>query len=106
VAEIPEVETLVRDLRASAGIDPRRPAASLTADELERLHAAMRSVLEEGIALRGTMTDLWGRPGDARHRRNVQDCSGQPHSALDAAMGCSTRRDECAALLRRMPSTV
>jgi formamidopyrimidine-DNA glycosylase len=62
----------------AAGIDPRRAPASLTDEEIIRLHTAIRATLEEGIALRGTMTDLWGRQGQARHRRNVFGRTGQP----------------------------
>jgi formamidopyrimidine-DNA glycosylase len=61
-----------------AGIDPRRSAASLTSDELIRLHEAIRQVLTEGIALRGTQRDLFGRKGQAIHRRNIFEKSGQP----------------------------
>lgn len=60
-----------------AGLDPRRAAASLTADELTRLHAAIRQVLEQGIALRGTQRDLFGRKGQARHGRFVFEQTGQ-----------------------------
>lgn len=61
-----------------AGIDPRRPAASLTADELARLHAGIKKVLAEGIALRGTQRDLFGRKGQAVHRRYVFERTGEP----------------------------
>jgi formamidopyrimidine-DNA glycosylase len=61
-----------------AGIDPRRSAASLTSDELIRLHAAIGKVLTEGIALRGTQRDLFGRKGQAIHRRYIFEKSGEP----------------------------
>ncbi len=61
-----------------AGIDPRRSAASLTRDELTRLHAAIKQVLAEGIALRGTQRDLFGRKGQAQHRRYIFEQTGQP----------------------------
>ena len=61
-----------------AQIDPRRPASSLTADELIRLHEAIVKVLTEGIALRGTQRDLFGVKGQAVHRRNIFEKSGQP----------------------------
>jgi formamidopyrimidine-DNA glycosylase len=61
-----------------AGIDPRRSAASLTSDELTRLHAGIRKVLEEGIALRGTQRDLFGRKGQAVHRRYIFEKAGEP----------------------------
>jgi len=61
-----------------AGVDPRRSASSLTPDELSRLHDAIRKVLSEGIALRGTQRDLFGRKGGALHRRNIFEKSGEP----------------------------
>lgn len=61
-----------------AGIDPRRSAASLTSDELTRLHAAIVAVLSEGIALRGTQRDLFGRKGQAVHRRNIFERTREP----------------------------
>lgn len=61
-----------------AEIDPRRSAASLTSDELTRLHAAIGRVLAEGIAQRGTQRDLFGRKGGAIHRRNIFEKPGQP----------------------------
>src|SRR5215213_831333 len=61
-----------------AQIDPRRSAASLTSDELTRLHAAIRTVLSEGIALRGTQRDLFGRKGEAIHRRNISERTRAP----------------------------
>ena len=61
-----------------AGLDPRRVPASLTAAELERLHDAICTVLEEGLALRGTQRDLFGRPGQAKHRRYIFERTGLP----------------------------
>jgi len=61
-----------------ACLDPRRAPNSLTAAELERLHVAICTMLEEGIALRGTQRDLFGRRGQARHRRNIFERTGQP----------------------------
>jgi formamidopyrimidine-DNA glycosylase len=61
-----------------AGIDPRRPAVSLTTEELTRLHGAIVQVLTEGIALRGTQRDLFGRKGQAIHRRNIFERTGEP----------------------------
>jgi len=62
----------------TAGIAPQRLPTSLTADELQRLHDAICAVLEEGIALRGTQKDLFGRQGRAKHRRNIFERTGQP----------------------------
>lgn len=61
-----------------AGIDPRRSAASLTLEEITRLHDAIVQVLNEGIALRGTQRDLFGRKGQAVHRRNIFEKTGEP----------------------------
>ena len=61
-----------------AEIDPRRSAASLTSDELVRLHKAIGKVLAEGIDLRGTQRDLFGRKGQAIHRRNIFEKARQP----------------------------
>jgi formamidopyrimidine-DNA glycosylase len=61
-----------------AQIDPRRSAASLTPDELVRLHAAIGQMLSEGIALRGTQRDLFGRKGQAKHSRYIFERTGQP----------------------------
>ncbi|MEO6724989.1 MAG: zinc finger domain-containing protein [Blastocatellia bacterium] len=61
-----------------AGIDPRRSAASLTEEELIRLHAAIVKVLTEGLALRGTQRDLFGRKGHAQHGRFVFEKTGRP----------------------------
>ena len=61
-----------------AGIDPRRSAASLTPDELTQLHTAIGKVLSEGISLRGTQRDLFGVKGQAVHRRNIFEKSGEP----------------------------
>lgn len=61
-----------------AQIDPRRTPALLTADDMTRLHDAICRVLEEGLALRGTQADLFGRPGKAKHRRYVFERTGRP----------------------------
>ena len=60
-----------------AGIDPRRSAGSLTSEELIKLHDAIQRVLSEGIALRGTQRDLFGRKGQAIHRRYIFEKSGE-----------------------------
>ena len=60
-----------------AQIDPRRSAASLTSEELIKLHDAIVKVLTEGISLRGTQRDLFGRKGQALHRRYIFEKSGE-----------------------------
>jgi formamidopyrimidine-DNA glycosylase len=62
----------------SARIDPRRSANTLTAEELNRLHIAIQMVLNEGVSLRGTQRDLFGRKGKAQHRRNIFERTGEP----------------------------
>lgn len=61
-----------------AQILPTRLPATLSDDEFIRLHGAIIDVLDEGIRLRGTMRDLEGVRGQARHRRNVYGRMGQP----------------------------
>ena len=61
-----------------AGIDPRRATFSLTREEIGRLHDAICALLEEGLALGGTQSDLFGRKGRARHRRYIFERTGLP----------------------------
>lgn len=63
-----------------AGIDPRRPAGSLTADEAERLVREIRAVLTEATDGGGTLSDeyvdLDGAIG--RYTPRVYDRGGEP----------------------------
>lgn len=59
-----------------ARIDPRRSAATLTADKLQRLHDSILKMLTEGIELRGTQRDLFGVKGKAVHQRHVFEKRG------------------------------
>jgi formamidopyrimidine-DNA glycosylase len=65
-----------------AGIHPVRPAGSLTRVEVGRLHGAIREVLTEGIAHRGTSVrdyvDGDGRAGVFQERLRVYRRTGQP----------------------------
>jgi formamidopyrimidine-DNA glycosylase len=61
-----------------AGLDPRRAPASLGRGEVVRLHDAICTVLEEGLELRGTQRDLFGRLGRAKHRRYIFERTGLP----------------------------
>ncbi len=61
-----------------AGIDPRRSASSLSQDEVIKLRSAIGQVLQEGLALRGTQRDLFGRKGQAQHGRYVFERTGRP----------------------------
>jgi formamidopyrimidine-DNA glycosylase len=59
-------------------INPLRPAGTLSGAEAARLLPEIRAVLDEGIGLRGTMTDLRGQLGAARQRRKVYGRAGEP----------------------------
>ena len=65
-----------------AGIRPRRRAASLRRQELERLGAALRAVLAEAVELGGSSIsdyrDANGRPGSFQIRHAVYDRAGEP----------------------------
>lgn len=61
-----------------AQINPRRVAGSLSQAEIARLFHAARAVVGEGIALRGTMTDLRGVRGGARQDRKIYLHAGEP----------------------------
>lgn len=63
-------------------IHPERPAFTLTSREAARLYQAIKDVLEEGIANRGTSikdyVDGEGRSGENQHRLRVYGKEGQP----------------------------
>jgi formamidopyrimidine-DNA glycosylase len=65
-----------------AGIAPRRRADRLPGAAAERLHAAIRAVLRDGITHRGTSfsdyVDAEGVPGDNQARLDVYGRDGQP----------------------------
>jgi formamidopyrimidine-DNA glycosylase len=65
-----------------AGIDPRRPAHSLTSDEARRLHQGIVDVLREAIDFRGTTLldyrDASGERGRFADRLRVYDRAGDP----------------------------
>lgn len=65
-----------------AGVDPRRPANSLEADELGRVREGVRAVLREAIDHRGTTfldyRDARGEEGAFASRLKVYDREGQP----------------------------
>lgn len=71
-----------------ARIHPERQAASLTTDEIARLHACIRSVLERAVAKRGTTFSLYfdgeGEEGDMYDELNVFDRTGEPCPACGA----------------------
>ena len=65
-----------------AGVDPRRPANALDADELARVRQGVRQVLQEAIDHRGTTfldyRDARGEEGAFASRLKVYDREGQP----------------------------
>lgn len=66
----------------AAGIDPRRPARSLSPQEAERLLAALRSVLAEAMGNRGSSfrdyVDAAGRQGRHQFYVKVYRRTGEP----------------------------
>jgi formamidopyrimidine-DNA glycosylase len=71
-----------------AGIRPRRRAATLRRQELERLATALRSVLESAVALGGSSIsdyrDANGQPGFFQMHHAVYDRAGEPCRACAA----------------------
>lgn len=65
-----------------AGIDPARETGELDLKEKKRLYKAVYSILQEGIALRGTSVsdyrDLRGLPGGFQNRLKVYRRAGEP----------------------------
>jgi formamidopyrimidine-DNA glycosylase len=65
-----------------AGIHPLRRAETLTEEEIARLHAAIRAVLELGIEHGGTTfgrhQDIWGEAGRNREHLAVYQRDGEP----------------------------
>jgi len=65
-----------------AGINPLRPADSLSPDEVQRLYRAIRTVLRQGIAHRGTTfssyLDAMGNPGENQEALQVFRRQGKP----------------------------
>jgi formamidopyrimidine-DNA glycosylase len=73
-----------------AGIDPRRPSNNLSGAEVDRLHAAIRSVLRDAIARRGTTfsdyRDVLGGSGDFQNRLDVYGRAGETCHRCGAAI--------------------
>ena len=65
-----------------AGVDPRRPASSLTEYEARRVRDGVQAVLREAIEFRGTTLldyrDATGEPGEFVKRLRVYDREGEP----------------------------
>jgi formamidopyrimidine-DNA glycosylase len=62
----------------SARLHPSRNANSLSKDEAERLLAAIRAVLEEGIRRNGASIDWVYRGGNFQNYFRVYQRTGQP----------------------------
>jgi formamidopyrimidine-DNA glycosylase len=73
-----------------AGIHPLRRAASLTGDEIGRLHDAIRYVLRESINARGTMLrdyrTPYGQDGAYQNHLRVYQQTGHPCPRCGAAI--------------------
>ena len=65
-----------------AGIDPSRPASSVTADEARRLHRRLVAILRRSIRRRGTTVRDYrtgtGEPGEFQSRLAVYGRAGRP----------------------------
>ncbi len=61
-----------------AGVDPRRPANSLTRPEVNSLHAAIRATLQEAIDHQGTSFDWVYPDGGMQERLRVYGRGGNP----------------------------
>ena len=70
-----------------AGVDPRRPGRELEADEVARLHRALRSVLREALRAAGTSFQSYravnGRSGSYQHSLRVYGREGEPCRKCD-----------------------
>lgn len=73
-----------------AGIDPRRPAGSLEAEETRRLSRSLQEVLEAAIRHCGTSFRDYvgadGRPGDFQHHVLVYGRQGEPCAGCGSAI--------------------
>lgn len=72
----------------AAGIHPSRPAGSLSVDEIGRLHAAVRAVLEKAIRLQGSSARDYvgglGQRGAMQDEWRVYGREGQPCAGCGA----------------------
>jgi formamidopyrimidine-DNA glycosylase len=73
-----------------AGVHPRRPAGSLTAKEIGRLHSAVGEVLQEAMGHRGSSfrdyVDAKGQEGEHQLHVRVYRRSGKPCYVCGAAI--------------------
>jgi len=71
-----------------AGVHPLRPANSFSADEIKRLHRAIREVLRKGIANSGATFSDYRRPGG--ERGNQQNAFYVAHRGGQTCCVCAT----------------
>jgi formamidopyrimidine-DNA glycosylase len=72
----------VDEVLFSAGVHPTRKANTLTAEEIQNIHAASRDILGRAIELRGTTFDSYhdafGETGKFQHQLKVFTRTGEP----------------------------
>jgi formamidopyrimidine-DNA glycosylase len=72
----------VDEILFSAGVHPARKASTLTAEEIQNIHAATRAILRRAIEQRGTTFDSYhdafGETGKFQHQLNVFTRAGEP----------------------------
>jgi len=70
----------IQDLLWYAGLHPLRPANTLDRADVERLHGAIRRVLEEGVRWSGGPgeRDVWGKEGHYAEHLQVGYRTGKP----------------------------
>ena len=72
----------VDEVLFSAGVHPTRKANTLTAEEIQDIHAATRDILGRAIELRGTTFDSYhdafGETGKFQHQLKVFTRTGEP----------------------------
>ena len=78
----------VQDILWHARLHPLSPAGALTRQDVERLHAAIRHVLQEGIRWGGGPgeKDVWGHEGRYHEHLQVGYRTGQPCPACGTAI--------------------
>ena len=76
-----------------AGVDPSRPAATLSPAEAERVHAELREVLTEAVRARGTSF------------RDYRDASGERGSFAEQLQAYGREGQRCQRCGRRLVST-
>jgi formamidopyrimidine-DNA glycosylase len=72
----------VDEVLFAAGVHPTRKAGTLTLEEIQKIHAAIRDILRRAIELRGTTFDSYhdafGETGKFQHQLKVFTRAGEP----------------------------